>query len=86
MEPLTLLAGGLLLVVGWLLGRVSRKQTGSPKLMCTCGHGYGSHDGGKLCRDKVKRSANTISEWVDCACCEYDGPEPLPRMLRELGE
>ena len=92
MEPLTLLAGGLLLFAGWVVGRNSRRRTRTPKLVCSCKHGYGAHENGGACRDEVKRpsrwSSGYIMEyaWVECACMEYDGPEPLPRMLRELGE
>ena len=97
MEPVSLGVGGLLLFAGWLLGRVSRRPSRAPKpnpvkLICTCGHGYGSHEGGKNCDAQIKRPSRWLHgaivhyEWVTCPCHEYDGPEPLPRsfVLPEL--
>lgn len=87
MDPLTLLTGGGLLVVGALIGRAVRPRPArDPGPVCTCGHGYGQHEQGGKCVSKVERTnygpgySVLGTEWVPCPCLSYDGPEPLPRV------
>lgn len=86
-DPITLVAGGVLLAGGWLVGRRSRRPS-APKAgtVCSCGHGYGSHEAGGMCDAQVERihyysnGDRNGHEWVACPCLTYDGPEPLPRV------
>lgn len=94
-DPITLVAGGVLLVGGWLAGRRNRKPPPPPEpgTICSCKHGYGTHDAGSACKAQIKRadrwddySSACHWEWVPCPCLTYDGPEPLPRVWTgELG-
>jgi len=86
-DPLSLLAGGGLIATGWLVGRTNRKppKLEPPKLdtICSCNHGYGSHENGNVCRAEVRRlrdGCTSTYDWVPCPCLSYDGPEPLPRV------
>lgn len=87
-DPITLVAGGVLLAGGWLAGRRGRRPS-TPKptgTVCSCGHGYGSHEAGGMCSAQVERVHYYLNgsrngyEWVACPCLTYDGPEPLPRV------
>lgn len=91
MDPLTLLAGGGLVVVGGLVGRAIRPLSSRPPKPplpeCSCEHGYGQHEqAGGQCRAEVERTEYGTSfavrgtYWVPCPCLSYDGPEPLPRV------
>lgn len=77
-DVLAFLAGGgvviaATLAAGWARGRARPRQP-----MCTCGHGYGTHDGGHgSCGDQVRRTTNTAHSWEPCPCRSYDGPDPL---------
>lgn len=89
-DPITLAVGGGLALGGWLAGRFGRgSQSGNhtapgTATVCSCGHGYGSHDG--PCRAEIERphyhsyGGRSGYEWVPCPCQAYDGPEPLPRV------
>lgn len=93
-DPITLVAGGVLLAGGWLAGCRGRKSS-TPKptgTVCSCSHGYGSHEAGGMCSAQVERVHYYLNgsrngyEWVACPCLTYDGPEPLPRVWTgELG-
>lgn len=95
-DQLSLLIGGALVSVGWLLGRL--RARGSPEttnqlaMMCSCGHGYGKHANMSSCSADVERAHYLLSgarngfEWVRCSCASYDGPEPLPRVWSNPGE
>lgn len=91
-DPLSLAVGGALLAAGWFLGRVGHRSSpqtpgGAPEVVCSCGHGYGSHAHGGQCQAEVRRLRNGCTstyDWVACPCLSYDGPEPLPRVWTEL--
>lgn len=87
-EPVSLAVGGGLLLVGWLTGRVSRfhgfanggEVNPGPNLICSCVHGFGSHEDGRKCHGSTTNWRNG-AQFVDrCPCHMYDGPEPLPRV------
>jgi len=71
-------------VVGLLIGRRMRPRPPDPvRPICTCGHGYGSHQDGKECQvgdreadhwDSYGREDHWVS--VQCSCTRYDGPDP----------
>jgi hypothetical protein len=66
---------GIAAVVAGNLVAMRWRRTARPKLICTCGHGYGAHDPIEgMCGDQVHRTA---LGWVDCPCRTYDGPDPL---------
>lgn len=81
-----LLGAGLVVVpstVAWLLGRASgRRHADRPTtstLLCSCGHGYGTHADERRCHGSDTRRRNGLQEVDPCPCRLYDGPEPLPR-------
>jgi hypothetical protein len=89
---------GAVLVVGpstiaWAAGRRSgrtaerRVANTAELLVCSCEHGFGTHDNGGACSGTSKRLLSSHNygqsqdwEWVPCRCHSYDGPEPLPRV------
>jgi len=90
MDPITLLIGAGIFVGGMLVGRVTRRAKTAiektPRPICTCTHGFGSHENGNRCQSSVKRAISWDEwqnplhfDWQPCACTSYDGPEPLPR-------
>jgi len=88
-DPLTLVAGGALVAGGWLFGRRTNRQPrelSQPGTVCSCEHGYGSHEAGKACYAQIQRphywgdGHRNGYEWAPCPCLSYDGPEPLPRV------
>lgn len=69
-----------------LSARLSRVRTPKPPpLLCSCGHGYGTHEGGARCHGQEERphymphGPRNGYEYALCPCRLYDGPEPLPR-------
>lgn len=93
MDPLSLAVGTAITLVGAAVGRWSRSLPQAteqePKLMCSCGHGLGSHDE-MGCRAEVPRADRwdyyrdaTHWAYVPCPCSRYDGREP-PLPLREV--
>lgn len=88
-DPISLILGGALISIGWVTGRRNRRQREpkTPKLICSCEHGYGIHKNGGTCGKEIKRANewNTLGttigwEWVPCPCQSYDGPQPLPQI------
>jgi hypothetical protein len=82
-----IIAGAVSVLFGVGIGRSMRPKPPEPlKPMCTCGHGYGTHDNGKACQAQVKRPnewnrSSSIElpigwEHVPCPCVRYDGPSP----------
>lgn len=51
-----------------------------PVLMCSCGHGYGTHAVAGRCNAEIKREKvvglGLHWEYAPCPCLTYDGPEP----------
>jgi hypothetical protein len=94
-DPVSLVIGGALVAAGWFAGRVSRRRPHAPpssSTVCSCSHGYGSHENGGLCGAEIERPFYWANghrhgyEWVPCPCLSYDGPEPLPRVWTGPGE
>jgi hypothetical protein len=92
MDPISILAGAVVLLVGIGIGRISRRKdrasTGSPAAVCEgCEHGLSFHDEKNRCRSKVARNrydsigGHTGKEYVDCTCRQYIGPIPAERMI-----
>lgn len=89
-DPITLVAGGVLLAGGWLAGRIRTESAPKRQVaatICSCEHGFGTHDAGGACKAQIKRADRWDDysnarhwEWVACPCLTYDGPEPLPRV------
>jgi hypothetical protein len=52
--------------------------------MCSCGHGYGTHEDEKRCHATNTRRLNGMATIDPCPCHHYDGPEPLPRAWTPL--
>lgn len=86
-DALSMLAGGGLLAVGYVVGRVRRPRAAVSKPAgptCGCGHGLHAHDSTqRACTAQQQRSKyNKYGEWVGheyvpCSCVRYVGPEPL---------
>lgn len=75
-------------VAGLRAGRAVERRAAAapPALVCSCEHGYGTHDREGACGGATKRMISWTDygepqpwEWVSCPCHVYDGPEPLPR-------
>lgn len=87
MEPVTMLVGGGLVLVGWVLGRINRKSKTpkTPRAVCGCKHHHAHHDpktGECNGTREVATKFNTIGTeiaWkeVPCTCKQYSGPEPI---------
>jgi hypothetical protein len=95
-DPLSLAVGGLLVVVGFVTGRLGRRRpTGPvvPQAVCACGHPLSQHDPeSTICHAEVARDSYTKRgkwaghTWVACSCRQYIGPRPIdevfsPRLL-----
>lgn len=86
-DPASLIVGALLFIVGAGTGERRRrapKPPRRPELLCSCGHGYGTHEAGAHCHSQQKRDLYSAGAWIGheyarCSCRFYDGPEPLPR-------
>ena len=91
MDPFSMLIGGGLVAVGWGIGRLTSRRASTPQVpmhpLCSCGHGYGSHEDGRICQAEIHRPRPGVlgggHEWAPCPCRSYDGPEPLPRVWTE---
>jgi hypothetical protein len=96
MDPVTLLVGAAILLIGVVLGfvlgtfrRVLSPSEQVPKAICSCKHGLGQHDEKQgTCHGQVKRKdmhdavGNYIGDqWVTCTCRHYDGPQPIEQYL-----
>lgn len=92
MEPLSFLAGALVLLIGILLGRslLFRRRPRSakpPPAVCEgCGHSLSYHED-DTCHAEEKRSLYSKSgsykgkHYVRCQCRRYVGHVPAERML-----
>jgi hypothetical protein len=74
----------------FLLGRASGRKKERAlaqrpiELVCTCGHGFGSHEDGARCQAEIQRADKWDEyrdakhwEYVPCPCRTYDGPDPM---------
>lgn len=86
---LTLIVGAVIAVTsagtGWLAGRrAGRAQLAAPAvaagLACSCGHGFGTHDGGLRCHGTDLRRRNGMQHLDPCPCHRYDGVPPLAQV------
>jgi hypothetical protein len=101
-ESLDLVVGAVLLAWGYVMGRGLGIRTGvqrerkkiakGPELICTCKHGYGTHEHGGKCQGDEKRSVAWDSDgdpkgWrrISCPCLTYDGPQPMPTHEQMIG-
>lgn len=88
MDPLSIIAGAVVLAVGFGSGRASgylhgkragiKESKQPPKPICGCGHSAGYH------KDKAGKCTGVDTTWDDfpkhCTCQNYDGPEPLTTL------
>lgn len=77
MEPVSLVVGGVLVLLGYRLGRLHRRPRPAPKApTCDCGHPYAMHN------PKTRR-CNVIIGFLStpCACLHYVGPVPLEELV-----
>jgi hypothetical protein len=82
-DPVSLALGGALLISGMVLGRVSRSRANTqPPAVCSCSHGWGTHDQpvgrchGDIRRTKYDSIGDKVGyTYVPCPCRAYDGPE-----------
>jgi hypothetical protein len=73
--------------IGSAIGSSMRrpKKPGSVAAVCSCSHGFGIHEDGKVCHGQIQQiKADTEYGcdyvWMSCPCTVYDGLEPLPRV------
>lgn len=82
-----ILGGAIAVLAGMSIGRRMRPRPPEPlKPMCSCTHGYGTHDNATACQGQIKRESKWRKdtdpvrpvEWVHvpCPCLRYDGPSP----------
>jgi hypothetical protein len=67
------------LAIGYVLGRRRGPKPPEPlRPICSCEHGYGTHDGGKQCGAQVLTEYNAMRDerLLPCPCRCYDGPDP----------
>src|SRR4051812_3369968 len=94
MDPISVVVGGLLVVGGWLLGRVrSRSVDDSLRVdpdACGCGHPLAFHDRtARTCSAEVRRDHyNSYGEctghkWASCTCRLYTGTRPVEELLHQ---
>ena len=91
MEPISALVGAALLAVGFLAGRLGRRQPPPPPdrtPVCGCGHALSQHDPAtstcyaELRRDTFdKRGRWSGHSWVPCTCRQYVGPRPIDEVF-----
>lgn len=63
------------MVLGGLVVKAMKPR--SPRPICTCSHGYGTHDNGGKCHGTEENERN-FTDYIDpCPCQQYDGPDPL---------
>jgi hypothetical protein len=57
LDPISIAVGGLLVAGGWLLAQLQRRRplTSPLTAVCTCSHGYGTHDNGGPCTAEIER-------------------------------
>lgn len=88
MDPVTIAASGMLVLLGFVLGRIPRRTSKTPKPpkpICGCGHHHAHHDPkAGICHGtrQVPSKYNVYGEViarkeVPCTCKQYSGPEPL---------
>lgn len=79
MDLLTLLVGPLWLVVGLVLGRLTRppRRSTEPEYYCGCDHALAYHDPTTTaCGNVDIRYVNSVQTEVECTCRRYVGPLP----------
>ena len=95
MDPLSVAVGAALVIAGAVIDRLMCRRTPGasgrvPSADCSCGHGYGTHEGGYRCHGEIQRdrfcpdgewAGDWVGyDWVPCPCRLYDGPPPLPKL------
>ena len=86
MDPLSIVAGAVAVLVGWVLrGPSLNRKSKEDTPLCSCGHAPAFHDPKmRECYAEIQRPNRWDSYgeevgwiWVTCTCQKYDGPEPL---------
>lgn len=85
MDVMSMLAGMLIFMWGWMLGRHYRSKAKPPvpEPWCLCTHAFGTHDPGTgACRASLlvsvtQKNGREMDERIDCACQRYVGPDPI---------
>jgi hypothetical protein len=87
LDPITLAAGGALLGIGYLSGRVGRRRSlprpkKPTKPICGCGHGLEQHDPRTAaCHGTVRRPRTESNRYVPCTCRQYTGPRAVEELF-----
>ncbi len=87
MDPVTLIAGAVIALVGFglghLTGRRQRTPLGRPPTVCEgCKHGLSYHDEHGKCHATTRdRSPYVGAHTVPCTCVQYVGEIPAERIL-----
>lgn len=89
MNPLELadyVVAGATLLVGLVVGRRMRPKPPEPlRPVCSCGHGYGTHEDGRRCFGRDEKRRNGVVHLDECPCRRYDGPDPLIFGIESAG-
>lgn len=85
MDPITMVVGAVLLLVGGLIGRRTKrreKTTSPPSTICGCRHQLAMHDPEtNRCHDTVNGpfSDHQYTQ-VQCGCRQYTGARPIDQF------
>lgn len=82
---IAVVAGGFGFVAGRRTGRALARPALPTGNLCSCGHGYGTHENELACYADIPRKRNGMHHLDRCPCRRYDGPEPLPRVWTPAG-
>jgi hypothetical protein len=78
-----MLAGGgctfVGVLLGFVVGRVTRRSTTSTPYVCGCRHALGYHDT-ETGRCHAVDTTKVVRDEVACTCRQYVGDRPLPEL------
>lgn len=77
LELVDYLAVSAALLAGVWIGRRTRQGPDPVRPVCSCGHGYGHHEGGRRCAHLHRARRNGVHYLDPCGCQLYDGPDPM---------
>lgn len=87
MDPISMVIAVVILMTGFVLGRLRRTTKEPPKIeaLCGCGHGLHMHDDDGKCREikmiptRWEYHSDRPYRWdqVPCTCQKYVGPRPV---------
>ncbi|QLY31095.1 hypothetical protein [Nocardia huaxiensis] len=84
-DPISLVVGAGLVVIGWAAGRYSRRtpRVQPPSTVCGCGHDLSLHDrkAGECHAESPRKTGWGLTVWARCGCKNYTGATPLEELF-----